>query len=228
VRNFDRQWFLFDAGREVIPIEEPKEEITYSFRAWMDDNKAQYVETAAGWMIANQGGWLALAPYAMNGGTFQERLSTLVTAPTGALNAMIEVPATFEERLAAINETSARGMGDAITYGLLVSLAATGSKGLAGEVKNNHDQSRGAALWTLAVINRTQHHNIPTANLPGLQAILQVLFDETERDELRMIALSAVQALNRAGDPLVQAILQKALGLQNQALVEAARRLLKG
>lgn len=228
VQNFEKQWFIWDTERGVTEVKEPGVALSYTFRVWIDDNRVQYFETQAGWYIVTQGGLMQFAPYPLMGGTFRERVSTPQSAPFGALHAMIEVPGDFDEQLIAINEVAARGMGEAHTYHLLISLAGADTRQLTGQVKNSYDASRGAALVTLALMNRTQHHALPTEKLPGLAVIFQVLLNEGERDELRIVALKAVERLGRPNDPLLRGVLEKAGTFRSQAVKDAVRRLLRG
>ncbi len=228
VQNFEKQWFVWDATRGAIQIEGPNANLTYTFRVWIDDNHVQYFETQTGWQVATHSGTAPLSPHALSGGTFQARISTPQSAPLGALNAIIEVPTDLDELLAAVNEVAARGVGDLMTYRLLRTLAEMDSGRIASQMKNAHDTGRGAAVWTLAVISAVQFHAYPTEKLPALPTIVRVLFNEGEREELRIIALKAVQALNRPSDVLARGILEKASALNNQVVREAAGRLLRG
>jgi len=228
VQNFEKQWFIWDTTRGAIQIEGPNANLTYTFRVWIDDNQVQYFETQTGWHVATDNGIAPLPSHALSGGTFQTRISIPQSAPLGAINAMIEAPTQLDELLVALNEVAARGVGDIMTYRLLRDLAATDSGQTTGQVKNAHDTGRGAALWALAVISAAQFHTCPTERLPALPTIVQILFNEREREELRIIALKAVQSLNRPGDVLLRGILEKATAFGNRAVRDAAGRLFRG
>src|SRR5690606_19619550 len=111
------------------------------------------------------------------------------------LNQMLANPQTLEEKLDAIEEISRRGQGTAETYQLLVQTALTDTSELSGLAKTDANQIRQAALWTIGILNKAQNAQVPTGELPGLDAIRTVLRNGDEDAEVKAAAIQALQVI---------------------------------
>lgn len=145
------------------------------------------------------------------------------------LTRMISNPATLQQKLDAMEEAGVRGVGNAETYELI---ARTASKvdisHLTGQRHADAQYIRQAALWTLGLLNKGQHGNVSTNELPGLAIIKAIVEEEREDPEVRIAGIQALQVINRSDDKTIRAVLRKASQDTNSHVKYRAQRALAG
>jgi hypothetical protein len=231
-RSISGVWFQTtgSATGSLARIAGPPAGITQHSRWWVDDHGMQYQQTRHGWFHCDAlARWVPARPECQRKKTVEANGSPwLSTAPLGALNALIDVPETLQERVEAMRELSFRLVGDWVTYHLLIREAAADTSGYSGQYKQGCDCVRQTALWTLGMLNRNQHADTITSAIPGIDVIARLIADETQPDDVRCAAIRAVQLLNRPRDPVICGILFPAVGSSRSAVVQLAKRVLAG
>ncbi|HEX2189259.1 MAG TPA: hypothetical protein VHG51_10200 [Longimicrobiaceae bacterium] len=128
-------------------------------------------------------------------------------------------------RVDAMEQIALRGVGTARTYSLLSRQARGSVSGLEGLTSTDADYLRQAALWTLGMLNKAQHENVPTRRLPGMDVFQEVTGDIRECEDVRIAAIQALQVVHRPRDPAVRALLEQVRsdpGTDLQRIVQAA------
>ena len=151
------------------------------------------------------------------------------TANIEQLNTMIDMPASLQERVNAMEEIGIRGLGTPKTYDLLQREALADTSHLTGMAREDANYVRQAALWTLGMLNRAQNSNLPGNKLPGLNAIEQILDNRTENSDVKAAAVQSLQVLNRPTDKRIKKLLEQVVSKEkNQDLVRLAKQALSG
>ena len=153
----------------------------------------------------------------------------LAQAPVEELNRMIAQPQTLQEKVDAMEEVGVRGQGTPETYELLKQEAMSDTSALPpGQSQDDANYIRQAALWTLGMLNKAQNANVPTASLPGLNAIEQIIGNRNENPDVKAAAIQALQVIDRPQDKQVAGILKKASKDKNPDVKRLASEALSG
>lgn len=231
-REISGKWFEVDENNILTrEIDAPPDEIQMHCRWWVDDNGLEYMETTQGWFTQNGNGkWLAFRPEGRRKTEPEGVQPTpwLSMAPLGAINALIDVPSTLQELVDAMEELTYRQWGDTITYQLLLRYASADTSMLEGQYKSDYDYIRQAAFWTLGILNRNQNRDMPTTQLPGIEAMARIISDEGQPADVRIAAVQSLQTLERSTDITVRQILSLSLQSSSQGLRQIGRRALDG
>jgi chemotaxis protein histidine kinase CheA len=132
-------------------------------------------------------------------------------ASTEELNNMISQAPSIQDKVNAMAELSVRGQGNPATYEILKREASADTSAIpAGPQQQQANYARQTALWTLGIMNAMQNASAPTAQLPGLGVISQLVADPKADPSVKVAAIQALQVINRPQDPAIKQILKKA------------------
>lgn len=128
------------------------------------------------------------------------------------LNQMLANPQTLQEKVDAMEEIGVRGQATPETFGMLAQEALTDTSQLTGQAKDDANYVRQASLWTLGMLNKAQNSQVPTAQLPGLDAIRTILNNKKENDDVQAAAIQALQVIDRPNDKTIRGMLKGSAG----------------
>lgn len=149
--------------------------------------------------------------------------------PVEQLNAMIANPQSLQEKVDAMEEIGIRGQATPETFELLKREALADTSALADpQAKDDANYIRQASLWTLGMLNKAQNGQVPTASLPGLNTIEQIINSKTENPDVKAAAVQALQVIDRSKDKRVAGILKKAAKDKNPDVSRLAKEALAG
>lgn len=138
-------------------------------------------------------------------------LQDLGFASTDQLNQMIAQSPNLQDKVNAMAELSVRGQGNAMTYDLLKQTAMADTSTIPpGPEQQQANYVRQTALWTLGIMNAIQNAAAPTAQLPGLGVISQIISSQNTDPSVKVAAIQALQVMNRPQDPIIKQILNQA------------------
>jgi multidrug efflux pump subunit AcrA (membrane-fusion protein) len=135
----------------------------------------------------------------------------LGNASVEELNRMISQPKTLQEKVDAMEEIGVRGQGTPETFELLKQEGLADTSTLPpGQAQDDANYVRQAALWTMGMLNKAQNGQVPTAQLPGLNVISQIIGNKNENSDVKAAAVQALQVMNRPQDKEFQKLFKTA------------------
>ena len=155
----------------------------------------------------------------------QQQAQGLSAASVADLNNMLLQPQSPKDKLDAINEIAMRQQGDRQTYELLKQEAANSTPGLQPDDAN---LIRQAALFALGNLNRVQNAQVPTNQLPGMDAINKIINNKSENPAVKAAAVTALGYIDRPQDRTIQNILKKAERDKNPDVKNAVAQVKSG
>lgn len=158
----------------------------------------------------------------------QPQQPDLTTVPIEQLNQMIASPKTLQEKVDAMEALGLRGDATPETYQLLAQEALADTSQLTGQQQDDANYIRQAALWTMGMLNKAQNGQMPGGQLPGINAIEQVIRNKNENPDVKAAAVQALQVINRPDDKKIKKILKKAAKDKNPDVKRLAKDALAG
>jgi hypothetical protein len=144
------------------------------------------------------------------------------------LNALIQGP-DQNQKLNAILEFAARQQGNRETYELLKNEAMAPTTQLPpGQAQEDGNLIRQAALFALGNLNRAQNSQVETAQLPGLDAINNILKNPQESPAVKAAAVTSLGYIDRPQDKVINALLSKAAKDPSQDVKNAVQQVKSG
>lgn len=155
----------------------------------------------------------------------QQQPQGLGAASVADLNNMLLQPQSPKDKLDAINEIAMRQQGDRQTYELLKQEAVNSTPGLQPDDAN---LIRQASLFALGNLNRVQNAQVPTNQLPGMDAINRIINNKAENPAVKSAAITALGYIDRPQDRLIQNLLKKASKDKNPDVKQAVAQVQSG
>lgn len=144
------------------------------------------------------------------------------------LNALIQGQ-DQNQKLNAILEFAARQQGNRETYELLKNEALAPTTQLPpGQAQEDGNLIRQAALFALGNLNRAQNSQVETAQLPGLDAINNILKNPQESPAVKAAAVTSLGYIDRPQDKVINALLSRAAKDPSQDVKNAVQQVKSG
>lgn len=164
-----------------------------------------------------------------SGGAQQQGVPSYQTLRPEELNMIIANPQPSNEKLSAILEFAARQQGNRETYELLKNEAMMDTSQLPpGQAQEDGNLIRQAALFALGNLNRAQNSQVETAQLPGLDAINNILKNPNENPAVKAAAVTALGYIDRPQDKVIKGLLNRASKDPNQDVKNAVQQVQSG
>lgn len=164
-----------------------------------------------------------------SGASQQQGTPNYQTLRPEELNMIIANPQPSNEKLSAILEFAARQQGNRETYELLKNEAMMDTSQLPpGQGQEDGNLIRQAALFALGNLNRAQNSQVETSQLPGLDAINNILKNPNENPAVKAAAVTALGYIDRPNDKVVKGLLNRASKDPNQDVKNAVQQVQSG
>lgn len=151
------------------------------------------------------------------------------TMPVEQLNQILANPQSIQEKVDVIEQVAMRGQANPETFKLLEQEALLDTSGLPdNNLRQQADYVREAAIWSLGLLNQTQHAQTPTAQLPGLSAFDQIAKSKNESDIVKAAVAQSLGLMGRENDKQVKKILKKLAKNKNAVSGAIAKDILDG
>lgn len=138
--------------------------------------------------------------------------------------------APMQQLVDTLEEIALAGEGSASTYELLGAVATTQTGHLAGQLRDDWNYVRQAALWTIGMLcSAAAGRGVPFETLPAIRLVASILADSgSHPGEVACAAVQAMQCVARPHDVVFRALMMPALKSPYPDVRDLTQRVLAG
>jgi hypothetical protein len=144
------------------------------------------------------------------------------------LNQIINTPRTLQEKVNAMEVVGLRGLATPLTYRILQLEAISRPVAASQEELDDWNYVRQAALWTLGMLDKALHGDLPTTSLQSINVVRYLLSEPDENSDIKCAAVQALQVIDRPSDKSIRALYQRGLKDTDLAVRKLCQQGLRG